>query len=382
MNRLTDKDLKSLGIYIHIPFCKSKCGYCSFVSGKHPQNIIDRYLLAIKSEINDFLISLPFKPDIKTVYIGGGTPSSVKPDSLRNFVNSVMLFLPDPPLEFTIEANPQDINDAFIEMVKISGINRISIGIQSFNDNVLKMLGRRHDSKTAVFAFNELRNAGFSNLSIDLMHGIPGFNTDRWSDDLKQAIELAPDHISLYALSIEKGTPFYESGISSHLDDDQTAEEYSLAVSTLKKAGYLRYEISNFAIPGKECRHNLNYWRLGDYIGFGPSAGSYLDGEYFERIHDIEEYIARCESGIKTVGTSEKFDKNNQYVNAVIMGMRLEEGINLSELENRFGISRADQIKSLWRDYIDGCYIIQDDDNLKFGENGFYVSNSFLSMLV
>jgi oxygen-independent coproporphyrinogen-3 oxidase len=333
-------------------------------------------------EISRFVSSSSESFEIKTVYIGGGTPSNVPLDLLRNFLTRIKSVLPNVPLEFTIEANPGDVSTVFVKIIFDSGVTRVSMGAQSFQDDVLSFLGRIHSSSQIISAYENLRDGGFNNLSLDLIHGVPGFGIDRWKRDLETMIKLNPEHVSLYALSVENGTAFFERQVQDSLDPDSTADEYHLAVDMLRNAGYNRYEISNFAKPGFECKHNLNYWDLGEYVGFGPSAGSYMNGVYSERINEIPEYVQLLKEGKSTIGSEDHFDKEGMFKNSLMMGMRMEKGISISSFKSRFGIDLKELVISKWKEYIDMGHVILDDDSLRFSDTGFYVSNSLLSMLM
>ncbi|MCD6216670.1 radical SAM family heme chaperone HemW [bacterium] len=365
-----------------MPFCKSKCAYCSFVSGMYPTEIIEKYLKLIPHEITEFVNSINEQVEIPTLYIGGGTPSAVPHESLEEMLLTIIEALPSKPIEISIEVNPSDVSPTLIDTLKRTGINRVSIGAQSFNNSVLKFLSRRHNRDDITKAYDMFRDAGFNNISLDIMHGIPGFGIKRFLDDLKVIVTLNPEHVSLYALSVDEGTKFYDMGLSDKLDPDTTADEYHSAVNVLRNAGYNRYEISNFAKPGCECKHNLNYWKLGEYAGFGPAAGSYIDNEYIERISDIEKYISCLAKKKSTISFIEKYDDENRMKNALIMGMRLEKGVNISDFKKRFGVNPSDIVMKHWSEYINKSYIILDDDSLRFSDSGFYISNSFLSMLM
>ena len=352
------------------------------MSGNFPSSLHEKYFSLVVKEISEFLISIAIKYNQFTLYIGGGSPSSVNPSFIKNAVKRILELLPVKQVEISIEINPCDINNQLIAVLHDSGINRISLGIQSFNDEVLELLGRRHTREGGMKAFHELRESGFDNINIDLMHGIPGFNIDRWKDDLDSVMKLNPDHISLYALSFEEGTPFHSEGLSRRLNNDLTAEEYHLAVSFLRDAGYNRYEISNFSKAEKECIHNVNYWKMGDYAGFGPSAASYIDGVYSEKEINIMSYIDLIERGESTISATIRYNREDQFKNALIMGMRLESGLETSNINSRFGVDVAEIARKQWNHYIDGRHIIMDDNSVRFGDDGMYVSNSLLSMII
>lgn len=336
----------------------------------------------LPDEVSRFISSSNESIEIKTVYVGGGTPSSVSLDMLWDFLTRIKSVIPNLPVEFTIEANPGDVSGELVKTLVDAGVTRVSMGAQSFQDDVLSFLGRIHTSSQIISAYENLRAGGFNNLSLDLIHGVPGFGIDRWKRDLEMMIQLNPEHVSLYALSIEEGTVFFERQVQDSLDPDSTADEYNLAVDMLRGAGYNRYEISNSAQPGYECGHNLNYWDLGEYVGFGPGAGSYMNGVYSERINDIPGYVKKLKDEESTIGFENHYDLDGMFKNALMMGMRLEKGISISSFKSRFGIDVRELALSNWKEYIDTGHVILDDDTLRFSDKGFYVSNSLLSMLM
>ena len=379
---MTARARKSISVYFHVPFCKSKCNYCSFASGVYPPDKISLYFELVQKDFSSFFSLLTEPYEVPTLYIGGGTPSSVPMEFLVNAVEYLYSLIPKKPYEITIEANPGDVNPEFIKAIGQIGVNRISLGAQSFNDNVLEFLGRRHTVAQTVESYNLLRECGFSNINLDLIHGVPDFSFQRWRDDLSEAISLDPDHISLYALSVEEGTPFYEHRVGDRLDHDADALEYDLAVKTLRDTGYHRYEISNFSLPGKECRHNINYWRMGEYVGFGPSAASHGNDTYVENVSDPDTYMNLIEKGLPAVENMEKFTGRDRWVNALIMGMRLDEGIEIDTFNRRYDVNLVDEVTKVWKTYLKENYVILDKNILRFGDKAVYVSNSLLSMLM
>ena len=365
-----------------MPFCVSKCAYCSFVSGSFPVDVIENYCAEIVDEIRAYFEKSNCDYEVSTFYIGGGTPSSISSPLLKKTLCSILEIFKSQPVEVSIEVNPSDVTKELTDALTDAGVNRVSLGVQSFDDDVLTFLGRRQNNAQNIKSFKILREAGFDNLSIDLIYGIPGYGIDRWKSDLIRAVELNPEHISLYALSLDEGTPLFDAGYADALNPDDTADEYYEAVGFLKDSGYERYEISNFSKPSKECRHNLTYWMLGDYVGFGPEAGSYLDGQYFERINNVLEYIECLKNKESTIRKRESFDIENQFLNAMIMGLRLEKGIELDRFIESYGINPENVARKFWGDFIDGEHVILDENCLKFGNKGFFVSNTLLSMLM
>lgn len=396
---------KDLGIYIHIPFCIKKCSYCDFNSYSGMEGVIDEYVNTVKREI--FLIScqpsaFSFQPyEIISIFFGGGTPTVLESWQLIEILESCKgLFNLKDDVEITIEANPETFTADKLRDLRKGGFNRISIGVQSFNDRLLKRLGRIHDSKKAYQQVLSARDSGFENISIDLMFGIPDETLSDWESDIKTAIELKPEHISTYNLTIEKGTEF-ESELSSKRlklpDEDKQLEMYEKCIELLIKSGYEHYEISNFAKGSIKCVHNQIYWRNEEYLGIGAGAYSYIDGERRWNIKSPVEYIKRIEiasalprndipsafSYQTLVAGRERLERKGIMGETMMMGLRMLEGINLQNFKKRFGV----ELKSIYSDTISQLLknnlIVFDDRNLKLTHKGllFYndVSSEFLS---
>ena len=270
---------KKLGVYIHIPFCASKCAYCDFYSLADCEKLMPKYHSALIEHIRASTVQLQ-EYFVDTVYFGGGTPSFYGARKLMEIFNELKRCgLVYKTAEVTVECNPDSMKRRDLSILLEAGVNRLSIGVQSANDDILKIIGRRHNWLQAETAMKNARIEGFENVSLDLIYGLPSQTKTDWADTLAKAIALKPEHISCYGLKLEKGTPMYSYKDSPFLpDDDEQADMYLYAVETLERFGYRQYEISNFAQRGKESRHNLNYWHLRDYIGFGPGAHSFLNG--------------------------------------------------------------------------------------------------------
>ena len=277
------KNKTPLGIYVHVPFCRSKCQYCDFYSLTcKDDKSIETYIRAICDHIKE---SGPLTPGYKvdTIYFGGGTPSFLGADALATILTTIRrVFDVDPNAEITLEANPDSLSDQLLRRVRAEGFNRISLGVQTDDDELLKKLGRPHDYAQVVGAVQRIRKAGFKNLSLDLMYGLPGQTLLNWKDTLERVVTLNPDHISCYALKVEENTPLYAcKDILNIADDDVQAEMYLAGVEILRSHGFRQYEISNFARKGLYSRHNMKYWTGGEYLGFGPAASSDFGGRRF-----------------------------------------------------------------------------------------------------
>ncbi len=363
-------------LYIHIPFCKRKCKYCSFISFDSRINDTPVYIDALNKELE--LRMGDYR--IESVYVGGGTPSLLSPEQITDILTTARKFYRiDYDAEISLEANPVTINLKYLSDIKAAGINRISIGIQSFNNNELSMLGRIHSSEDALNSIKDARSSGFRNLNIDLIYGLPGQTVGDWKDNLLKAIELDPEHISLYALTLEPEEVLFkeiEAGKLPEICADTAASQYELAEELLQKHGYVHYEISNWAKPGRECRHNLVYWQGGEYLGAGVAAHSYLGKRRSANTGDMDKYIdALAQNILPPQDVDEIIDPELEIAESIILGLRLCNGINLNDFEKRCGI---DIIKG-YKHRIDelSCYglIEYDNVNIKLTPRGRLLGN-------
>ena len=324
---------KTLGIYIHIPFCASKCGYCDFYSLAGCDRLMPKYQDALVEHIRESYGAMK-SYYIDTVYFGGGTPSYYGADRLIELWDELRgsgRVLKSS--EVTVEANPDSANFKELEKLRKAGFNRVSLGVQSANNDILKLIGRRHNWKQVEMAVEAVRDAGFDNLSIDLIYGLPSQTKSDWADTLMRAIDLRPEHISCYGLTLEPGTPMYKYHGSPFLpSDDEQADMYLYAVELLTQNGYQQYEISNFAQPGYESRHNLKYWMLEEYAGFGPGAYSDFGGVRYGYTRDLDGYIA----GRLDLAESERISPQEREMEYIMLRLRTARGIDIREFENRF----------------------------------------------
>lgn len=359
------------GVYIHIPFCLKKCKYCDFASYPEELEKRDSYTDALLREMKMY-----FKRTADTVYIGGGTPTCLECGTLERLLRGVRdNFNILPSAEFTIEANPKTVDREKARLLKRYGVNRISLGVQSFNDGELSSLGRIHTSGDAVRTFELLREEGFGNISLDLMYALPGQTSENLRKSVLSAVSLKPEHISCYGLKLEEGTELYKMKSRGELretDDDTFADMYDMVRSLLEENGYMQYEISNFSRPEKESRHNLKYWRCEDYIGLGASAASLAGRRRFAHTRSIDEYIdsfALCED--YTMTDAEAMSE------FVILGLRvIKDGVDKAEFYRRFGVSADDvfavPIKRLEK------FLSNDENSLKLRKDACLVSNSIM----
>ncbi len=331
---------KSIGIYIHIPFCRSKCYYCDFNSFACRDELVPAYFNALQKEINIYAKKLK-DYTVKTIFIGGGTPSAVDAQYIFGFLDLMKEKLNvDKAAEISIETNPGTLTYEKLKVYRDMGVNRLSIGLQAWQDNILRMLGRIHTAKEFEDNFRLAREAGFKNINVDLIFGIPGQSYKDWCETMKSVTVLEPEHMSCYSLKIEEGTVFgnrLEKGELVPIDDIIDREMYNFCKSYLAQRGYKHYEISNFAKPGYRCLHNLVYWNAEEYIGIGAGAHSFLEGIRYNNVYDIESYIASILGGDIPSENSEVINTKESMTEFMILGLRLIDGIKIEDFKFRFG---------------------------------------------
>ncbi len=341
-------DLKIPGLYIHIPFCLSKCPYCDFYSLTSVSAIPD-FLDALFKEMK--MYSDPFSA-FDTVYMGGGTPSLLSPQQLESIMERVRnTFHLTSKAEISIETNPADLNPRFLESMCQIGFNRINIGVQSLDERVLRFLGRRHSVKQAISAIEVARKAGFKNLGLDLIYGVPGQDVESWLDTLKQAIAFSPEHISCYQLTLEEKTPLgtrQRAGEFSIPGEELQYEFFMKTSESLELAGYTHYEVSNFA-RGVEVtsRHNQKYWDHSPFLGLGPSAHSFQDNQRWWNHRSLDQYLSSIHAGNPPVEETETLTIDQLRLEALYLGLRTKKGIYLSDFKNRYHTDLFTQKKSL-----------------------------------
>jgi oxygen-independent coproporphyrinogen-3 oxidase len=331
---------RDIALYIHIPFCRRKCPYCTFVSYDNRTDDIPLYLKALKEEMRQRAGG----KRVTSIYLGGGTPSLLPAQDVADLLYRVRtLFSVNEAAEITMEVNPGTVEQTYLTAVREEGINRLSLGVQSLNNRELALLGRIHTAAEAKDAIRTAREAGFDNLNLDLIFGLPGQTLSDWQHSLDEAAEMRPEHLSLYALTLEENTPMWKAideGSLPKIIPDISAEQYELAEDILTRKGYRHYEISNWARPGRECHHNLTYWHNLPYIGAGAGAHSYQGSRRFANTRDLDEYMAGF-SGKATprLELDEEISPETELAESVILGLRLCEGINADEIQSRSGIN-------------------------------------------
>ncbi len=366
---------KTLGLYLHIPFCKSKCRYCDFCSFPHRDaETVEAYCRALESEIVEYGERFGAYT-VNTVYFGGGTPTFLPAERLAALFETVTRhFSLSEDAEITTECNPATADEEGLTILRSTGFNRLSIGAQSLDDRELRFLGRIHSAEDFRTTFAAARRAGFDNISADLMFGIPAQTRGTFARTLADMCALAPEHLSVYGLQIEEGTPF--AAVRGELplpDEDTEREMYTDAVAFLAAHGYGRYEISNFSRPGRESRHNLRYWKRLDYLGMGLSACSCLGEERFSDTDDMARYLAGNRSG-----TREKVSRHDCLCEAVMLEMRLECGCDFDALAERFGMD-ANRYRDALAVYEKNGFVRKTASGYAFTDRGISVSNTILA---
>jgi oxygen-independent coproporphyrinogen-3 oxidase len=365
----------SLSLYLHFPYCWSKCHYCAFNSVRYdkPQSL--RFLSALKTEIARY----GGRPEIRgrrltTLYMGGGTPSIFNADQILEVLDHGRRHFDfSEGIEVTMEANPGTVDREKLAALRKGGINRLSIGAQSFQDDELVWLGRAHNARVAEEAYGSAREAGFENVNLDFMYAFPDQRLEDWSRTLDEAIRLGPEHLSAYALTIEEGTRFgadHDQGLLVLPDEERQIRFDELTWAKLAAAGYLRYEVSNYARAGYACRHNLGYWSQQEYLGLGPGAHSYLGGRRFSKMEDIEAYIRDIEKGGEAIEESEWIGPDLAFREALIFGLRKTEGIRLDEIRNRYPRSDYDRLQQTFEQWSLEELIVLDPPRLRLSSKG------------
>lgn len=371
------------GIYLHIPFCKRRCIYCDFYSTTQSARKA-AYIDALCAELRQRR-EYAGGEAVETIYFGGGTPSQLDADDFRRVFDEIFsIYKVTPEAEITLEANPDDLTMPYIDSLRTLPFNRLSMGIQTFDEERLKMLHRRHTARQAIEAFRHCREAGFRNISIDLMYGLPGESVEGWQYDLEQAVDLAPEHISAYHLIYEEGTPLWrlrEEHRVDEVDEDLSVTLFARLIHTLKAHGYQHYEISNFCLPGLYSRHNSSYWTGKRYIGCGASAHSY-DGKSRQwNVASLERYIQGIRSG-QPAYERETLDLDTRYNDFVITTLRTMWGMPLDTLRNTFGATLADYCLRMAQPYLDAGTLQTDGHTLRLTEKGVFVSDGIMSDLL
>lgn len=371
------------GIYIHVPFCKTRCAYCDFFSTTL-HDMKSRYVDALCQELvmrRNYLHDTP----IGTLYFGGGTPSQLSENDFHSIFNQIEeVYGLEACEEITLEANPDDLTDDYVEMLTTLPFNRISMGIQTFHEPTLQLIGRRHTAQEAIEAVHRCQQQGFTNISIDLIYGLPGETLEQWKEDLLMAFSLKVQHISAYHLTYEQGTRLWQMLQRKEIcevDEDTSVELFRILCEEMQKAGYEHYEISNFALSGFRSRHNSAYWHEVPYLGCGPGAHSF-DGDSREwNVSSLPKYIETLEQGQRNY-EQETLDKDTRYNEFIMTRLRTCEGFSLSDLQQRFGQAYHDYCLHLATPYMRQGLLLQKENTLRLSREGIFVSDDIISDLM
>ena len=371
------------GIYLHIPYCKTRCPYCDFFT-QTDHSSLDRYTGTLLREMelrSDYLDG----ESIQTIYFGGGTPSRLSPDMLDKILSRIFegyLVIDNP--EITLECNPDDVDRDYLKKLRDTGINRLSLGTQSFSDQELFFLGRRHDASQNHSTLEQALAAGFENISIDLIYGLPGSTPEAWQQNLDQAFAYPIKHLSAYHLTIEPDTPFgdkKEKGELQELDEATSLRQFEMLIDHARRHGMEHYELSNFALPGYRSRHNSSYWRQQPYLGLGPSAHSYNLRCRHWNISNLKLYMDSVLEG-KPVVEEEVLDVKDHFNEQIMTGLRTREGIDLESIVEHFGDSYRQYLLDASESFIETGRMVQDGQRLKLSENGKFIADSILTQLI
>ncbi|MCJ7687749.1 MAG: radical SAM family heme chaperone HemW [Clostridiaceae bacterium] len=369
--------MKSVALYIHIPFCSQKCLYCDFPSYAGKENCMIDYAMALAKEIN----SIKYRK-IKTIFIGGGTPTYLSLEGWKIISKSIEGLDTDPYLEFTVEGNPGTFTTEILKLLKGMGVNRISIGLQATQDSLLKELGRIHTYEDFKQSFEMARNIGFHNINVDLMFGLPSQSLLQWLETIENVTQLNPEHLSCYSLIIEEGTVFYnkfKKGALKLPHEELEREMYYETIERLREKGYIQYEISNFAKNHMVCNHNLVYWNLDEYIGCGSASHSYSGGFRYSNEENIEKYIKKMNTKGNAIVEKTRNSIKNDMEEFMFMGLRKIRGINKNEFKQRFNSDIHSIYGTVINKYIITKFMEERDDNIFLTYEGIQLSNVIMS---
>lgn len=375
------------GLYLHVPFCAHACPYCDFSFEVWRGDLARRFLEAFPVELRHRAAEPPWREmTFDTVFVGGGTPTCLSGRRLGWLFAQVRERLHIAPhAEITVEANPETVTDATLTALLDAGVTRLSLGIQSFSDASLKRLGRHHSAARAVRAVRQARQAGFRNLNIDLMFAVPDQHIADWDKTLARALDLEPEHLSTYCLTIEEGTPFARLAADGQLalpHESTQLAMYERGIDRLTGHGYRQYEVSNFARPGMECRHNLTYWTGGNYLGLGPSAHSHVDGRRFANVRRLGQYLQLIESYGTATDLDEHLSTGQRAGESILLGLRMTEGLDLRAFESRFGLEAYASREAAIATLVASGLLERLDGRLRLTRKGLAVADAVCAELI
>jgi oxygen-independent coproporphyrinogen III oxidase len=371
-----------LGLYVHIPFCAAICNYCNFNRGLFEAGLKNRYVAALVREIQERGDRSP----ADTIFFGGGTPSLLEPSEIVDIIAACRgAFALAADAEITLEANPETVSLERLRGFREAGVNRLSFGVQSFRDEELQRLSRLHSASRAVAAFRMAREAGFDNISLDLMMWLPQQTIGQWLESVDALVALGPDHASMYLLELYPNAPLREAmarGRWSLAPDDDAADMYLSGLDRMEKAGYVQYEISNVARPGRESRHNLKYWQDGEWLGFGCGAHSTRGGVRWKNLSSTEEYISAVTGGGQLDAERRELSAAERFEEAVFMGLRLAQGIDLRSVKQRYGVDVRAEFGGELQPFVDQGLLIYHGDRLQLTRTGMLLAHEVMTVFI
>jgi oxygen-independent coproporphyrinogen III oxidase len=372
---------EEFGLYLHIPFCDRRCHFCPFFTRGYREQQASLFVADLQAEIRLSGEQRRLRGrTVGTIYFGGGTPTTLSSAQLISVLQACReTFALTPTAEISLEANPASVDVEMLETLHEEGFNRLSFGVQSFDEGELTMLGSPHRANDIVTAVQMARRTGWTNLSLDLIYALPGQTLDRFRINLEAAMAIAPEHISIYGFTLEEGTKLWrdaQDGRLAPLDDEASAEIYEAAITWLEEAGYRQYEISNFARPGFACRHNLGYWSDREWLGFGPSAHSYFEGTRFSNVESLDRYHRFLAQGLLPVLEYEAADPDLRFREAIAFGLRTVRGVELAGLEECYGIAAGERFKEPIAELVSGGWLSINDGFLRASSRGLLVADN------
>jgi len=379
---VVERQERKLGVYVHIPFCSAICNYCNFNRGLYDADLKTRYVQALHAEIGRTHAGHA----ADTIFFGGGTPSLLEPDEVGSIIQRVRGSVDlDPHSEITLETNPETVDRGKLERFRAAGVNRLSFGVQSFQDDELKRLGRIHSADRARAAVREARAAGFDNVSLDLMMWLPGQSVEHWLANVDALIEAQPDHASLYLLELYPNAPLKEDmarGGWSLAPDEDAADMYLRAMEKLEAAGLQQYEISNVARPGRQSRHNVKYWTDGEWLAFGCGAHATVDGVRWKNVSATADYIDKIASGHDPVSERRILTDEDRVAEAIFTGLRLSSGIDLERFTARYGADVWARYGDELRPFLDAAWLVHEGPMLRLTREGMLMANEVMAVFV
>jgi len=368
-------------VYIHVPFCLHHCGYCDFALVANRDKLIPKYLQALENELLAHRDTVRDVVEVDTVFIGGGTPTHLSPETLQSLFTLIRQhFHATPDAEISVEANPDGLCSERLDVLRENSVNRLSLGVQSFDDAVLKTLERTHTGEQAIAAVEKCQE-WIPNLSLDLIFGVPGQTLESWKQTLDAALQLPIRHISTYGLTFETGTPFFsreKKGVLKRTPDELERLMYLEAIARNTDAGLRHYEVSNFARPGFESRHNMVYWKADEYFAFGPGAASYLNGVRRTNVRSVVRWINAWLKGESAIGDSEELSTEEKAREAIMLALRMRQGLNLAEFERRFGVGLSDLAGNELQRHVEDGFLVQEAGSLKLTTEGLLIADSII----